>query len=237
MLGNVDSLLKSICFWLRLSPSKRDQDTVTERSESFPHLWDTRDQKEDNDQGIDQGADDIAAQLEEVALFAPGIVQGGERGDQIDELMQAFPIFAESFFPDIEGGKRQRDQHQEGDHTDHDIWFFENRLNDQAPGQPVIKIDKNDHMNGGVHERIQTQRPAPFEEFTPAENIIEGRTCQCQDKQSDGMPPRALFQGLDRIGSQVVVEEVDDQAHQGRPSINMDGDLKWGVALKKCFHV
>jgi hypothetical protein len=35
----------------------------------------------------------------------------------------------------------------------------------------------------------------------------------------------------------MMVEEVNDQAHEGRPSINMDGNLERGVALKKSFHL
>ena len=210
---------------------------VPERSESFPHLWNARDQKEDDDQRVDQGADDIPAQLEEVTLFSPGIMQRGERRNQINELMQSFPVFAESLLPDIEGGKSQRDQHQEGEHTHHNIRFLKDCLNDQTPGQPVIKINENDHVDGRIQERIQPQRAAPLEKLAPPEDVIKRCARQRKDQQRNGMSPGPLFQSLDRIGSQVVVEEVDDQAHQSRPSINMDGDLKWGVALKKCFHV
>ena len=128
---------------------------VPERSESFPYLWNACDQKEDDVQRVDQGADDISTQLEKVAFFAPGIMQRGERRDQIDELMQAFPVFAEALLPNIEGGKSQRDQHKEGEHADHDIWFFKDGLNDQTPCKAVIKVDEDDHVDGCVHERIQ----------------------------------------------------------------------------------
>src|SRR5215213_4217132 len=116
-LESVQSL-RYIGLWLGPSSSKWDQDTVPERSESFPYLWNACDQKEDNDHRVDQWADNIPAQLEEIAFFAPGIMQRGERRNQINELMQSFPVFAESLLPDIEGGKCQRDQHQEGQHAD-----------------------------------------------------------------------------------------------------------------------
>src|SRR5689334_24740730 len=82
--GEGSGWLGKIRFRLRLSSSKRHQGAIPERSESSPHLWNTRDQKKDNDQGIDQWADDIPAQLEEVTFFAPGIMQGCERCNQIN---------------------------------------------------------------------------------------------------------------------------------------------------------
>ena len=50
------------------------------------------------------------------------------------------------------------------------------------------------------------------------------------------MPARALFERLDRVGGQVIGKEVDEQEHESRPSIEVDGDLKWGVALEERFH-
>ena len=100
----------------------------------------------------------------------------------------------------------------------------------------VIKINENDHVDGRIQECIQAQRASSLEEFAPTKNVIKRSARQGKDKQRNGMSPGPLFQGLDRIGGQMMIKIVDNQAHKGRPPVNVDGDLKRGVALKKRFH-
>src|SRR5688572_1080300 len=92
-------------------------------------------------------------------------------------------------------------------------------------------------MEGGVQESVQAQRAPAFEQLAPAKEIVERRAGQGQDEQRDRVPPRALLECLDRVGGQVIGKEVDEQEHESRPSIDVDGDLKRGVALKKRFHL
>ncbi len=91
-------------------------------------------------------------------------------------------------------------------------------------------------MDGRVQEGIQAQRPAAFEKLTPAEEIVQRRARQRHDEHFNSVSAGALFERLNRIGGQVIGKEVDDQQHQSRPSINMDGNLKRGVTLEKGFH-
>src|SRR6266542_4960837 len=91
-------------------------------------------------------------------------------------------------------------------------------------------------MNRRVHERVQAQCTAALEEFAPAKEVVERGTSERQYQQCNGVPPGALFQRLDRVGSQMVVEQVDQQAHKGRPAIDMDGNLQRGVAFEEGCH-
>src|SRR5512134_964946 len=50
------------------------------------------------------------------------------------------------------------------------------------------------------------------------------------------MTPGALLHGLDRVGCQVVGEEIEDEQHQRRPCVEVDGNLQRGVALETFFH-
>ena len=77
---------------------------------------------------------------------------------------------------------------------------------------------------------------AALDELAPTEEVVERRACQGHDKQGDGMPTGALLECLDRVGGQVIGKEVDEQEHEDRPAIDMDGDLKRGVAFEKRSH-
>jgi len=76
--------LCSIDFRRRLSLSEQDHDPVPCGSESSLYLWETHNQENNNDRSIDQRADDLSLQAEEVSLFTPGIMQGCEGRDQIN---------------------------------------------------------------------------------------------------------------------------------------------------------
>ena len=91
-------------------------------------------------------------------------------------------------------------------------------------------------MDDRIHEGVQTQRAAAFEQFAPFEERVERRAGKGQHQQRDGMTSRALLQCLDRVGGQVVCKEIKDQDNESRPCIDVHGDLKRGVALKECFH-
>ncbi len=47
------------------------------------------------------------------------------------------------------------------------------------------------------------------------------------------MQTRALLQRLDGIRGQVVVEKIDNQKDKSGPRINVDANLKRGVAFEK----
>jgi hypothetical protein len=68
------------------------------------------------DESIDQRADDVARERKDVAFLAPGIMQDGEWGDQVYEAVQAFPIFAEAYLPNVEGCERERNEQKKGNH-------------------------------------------------------------------------------------------------------------------------
>ena len=155
-------------------------------------------------------------------------MQDGNRGNEIYDLMQTFPVFAEAHLPDIERGDSQWNQHQKRGHPEEDVPFLNNRLNDQTPREAEIEVHENDDVDRRVHHGIQSQRAAAFDQFTPAEEIIERRARQRHDQQSDGMTTRALFHGLDGVGGEVMREKIKDQHHQRGPGIQVHGDLQRG---------
>ena len=72
-------------------------------------------QQDQHHQSVDEWAQNVALQVEDVALFGEGKVQDGQRGDEVDGLVQTFPVFLEADLPDVEGGDRQRSQQEEGE--------------------------------------------------------------------------------------------------------------------------
>jgi hypothetical protein len=99
-------------------------------------------------------------------------------GDQIDDVVQPLPVFAESLFPNIKGSHCKRNQQQEGDQPVDHVGLFQYGLSDETPGETVVKVDEDEQVDGGIHERIETQCTAAFEQFTPSENSVERRTGQ-----------------------------------------------------------
>ena len=47
---------------------------------------------------------------------------------------------------------------QEGDKTDDDVGLFENALDDETPGQAVIQVNKDQDVDGGIHESVYSPR-------------------------------------------------------------------------------
>ena len=150
--------------------------------------------------------------------------------------MQSLPVLAESFFPDIEGCDCQRNEKQECDQANDDIWFFKNGLNNETPCETVIKVDEDQDMDRGIHKCVQPKRAAAFDEFAPAKDIIERSACNAEDKQCNRVPSCALLQILDRVGGNVACDEVKQNMHEGRPSIDVHGNLERGVTFEEVFH-
>jgi predicted component of type VI protein secretion system len=90
-------------------------------------------EQKDHDQAIDQWAEDIAAQVEEVTFFSPGIMQHYQWRDQIDQAVQPRPIFAQPFHPILERGDRQGKQQQEREHAYQDETLLEDGVPYQWP--------------------------------------------------------------------------------------------------------
>ena len=59
-----------------------------------------------------------------------------QRRNKIDNLMQAFPVFAEAFFPNIERGDRERDQQKKCDRANDKTRLFKNFLNKRLHARP-----------------------------------------------------------------------------------------------------
>ena len=162
-------------FRQRPPPFDEKPDPVGQRGEESPYRRDSHDQQNDRDNRVDQWADNLALQSEEISLFTPRVMQQEQRHDQVDGLMQSFPGLAESFLPNIERSHRKRNQHQETGKPYKDIRLLDNGLDDQTPRKAVVEIDEDDHVDGGIHECVQPKRAAAFEQFAPSEEGVERR--------------------------------------------------------------
>jgi hypothetical protein len=87
--------------------------------------------------------------------------------------MKAFPVFAQALLPNIKRCRGKRDEHKKAQDTDNNIGLLKNGLDDETPRQAVIEIDEDQYMNGRIHERIQTESAAAFDQLTPSKESIE----------------------------------------------------------------
>src|SRR5258708_346815 len=111
--------------------------------------------------------------MEEVSLDGLGVMQGRNGRSKINQLMQDFPALAKAGLPNIERSHCQRGKQEKSRHAIKNVGFLKHGLSQIIPSQAGVEIDKDDDMDGGVHQRIQTERTAVPEHFAPAQKRVK----------------------------------------------------------------
>jgi len=145
-------------------------------------------------------------------------MQHRQHAGQVDQAVQALPVFAQFALPPAEAGDRQRVEDEQRGQAEDDIGFFAQLAQQQRAVEAEIQPDEGQEVQKGIAEGVQAERAGQLAELLPAAERDRGRDGQRGGEQRDGGPPQVLLDVLDGIHAQATGQRGEEDAREGQQS-------------------